>query len=93
MSDKEEFIATLTRGRSYTLGTNLAIHFLKGEDKPVTAAVKARLEAKAVDHINTGLDEDGFMETEPRCKFNFRKVGEEAAVASPRARGRRVHPA
>lgn len=83
------WIATLTRGRSYTLGTTNPIHFTRGEDKSVDDATKRRLEEKAVQMVSTGVtDEDGEVEYEPRCKFVFRKQGEAAPKVEPRRRAR-----
>ena len=87
-----EFIATLKRGKSYTLGTDpsTSVRFTVGEDYPITAELKAILERKAVDEIDTGdTDEDGYVLTEPKCKFDFRRAGESASKAvSPRRRAR-----
>lgn len=93
---EKPWIATLTRGRSYVLGTTNPIHFIRGEDKPVDDATKQRLEKKAVQLVKTGVqDEDGDEEYEPRCKFVFRKAGEPAPKVEPRGRNRvaprRVH--
>lgn len=87
-----EFIATLKRGKSYTLGTNpeTSRRFVFGEDYPINADLKKQLESRAVDEIDTGdTDEDGYVLTEPKCKFDFRRVGEPAVTAtSPRRRAR-----
>lgn len=83
------WIATLTRGRSYTLGTNSPMHFTRGEDTPVSEDTKKLLERKAVQMVSTGVvDEDGEAEYEPRCKFAFRKAGTPPPKIEPRRRGR-----
>lgn len=76
-----EYVAELVRGRIYTFK---GIRFSKGEPKPVSRAVKERLEKKAFDQvtINNG---DGQIETEQRAKFRFSKIGEPEQKA-PRAR-------
>jgi hypothetical protein len=83
------WIATLTRGRSYTLGTDKPMHFVRGVETPVDESTKTRLERKAVQMVRTGtIDEDGEEEYEPRCKFIFRKAGEPASKVEPRERSR-----
>lgn len=87
-----EFFATLKRGKSYTLGTDPATsrRFIVGEDYPVDAALRATLERKAVDEIDTGdTDEDGYVLTEAKCKFDFRPIEQvHAPAVAPRRRVR-----
>lgn len=83
-----DWIGTLKRGASFTLGTNpdTSLRFLKNVDYPLDEATKVKLEEKAVDTIDMGTeDDDGEAITEDRCKFDFRKVGE-APKQAPRRR-------
>lgn len=87
-----EWIATLKRGKSYTLGTNpeTSRRFIAGQEYTIDDALKETLEERATDEIDTGdTDEDGYTLTEPKCKFDFRRKGEPAKKAAPR---RRVRP-
>lgn len=91
MADNKDWIATLKRGRRFTLGVDPSTSqtFERGVDVPVTEATMKRLKEKAVDEVDVS------GETELRQKFEFRRAGEAApvtgAVTAPRTRGRRVH--
>lgn len=90
---EKNWIATLVRGRSYTLGTDPAtsINFQRGVDTPVTEATVKRLKEKAVDVVTIGGE---VGELEERQKFRFRRAGEaapDAGSVAPRSRARRVH--
>ena len=84
------WIGVLKRGSTFTLGTNpdTSKRYEAGIEYPLDDATKERLEERAVDQIDTGdYDEDtGLVLTEPKCKFDFRRVGEAPAAARRRMR-------
>jgi hypothetical protein len=87
-----DWIGTLKRGASFTLGTNpdTSLRFVKGVDYPLDDATKVKLEEKAIDVVDMGTEDDaGDAITEDRCKFDFRRVGE-TPKAAPRRRVRAV---
>ena len=88
-----EWTATLKRGNSYTLGTNPETlrRFVKGTEYHITDDFKQTLEERAVDELDNGdVDDEGFMVTTPKCKFDFRRIGEpaKAEAVAPRRRVR-----
>lgn len=85
-----DWVGTLKRGSSFTLGINpdTSLRFVKGEEYPLDDDTKLRLEEKAIDRISTGdEDEDGGVLTEPKCKFDFRRSGD-IPKSAPRSRVR-----
>lgn len=84
-NQQPSFTATLTRGRQYRLlvpnpndrRETAAIVFTIGEPVAVSSAVKAHLEAKAVQKVETVLAGEN-VEVRRECQFSFEAITDES---------------